>query len=43
MVRFFMTDAMTEIRDAPSLGDRVELRARIAPGGTLIAERLRSR
>lgn len=39
----FLTDAATEIRDAPSVGDRVELRARIASDGMLVAERLRSR
>ncbi|WP_375554537.1 c-type cytochrome domain-containing protein [Roseovarius mucosus] len=39
----FATHAGTEIRDAVQQGDRVELRARIAADGTLVAERLRAR
>jgi hypothetical protein len=39
----FATHAETEIRDPVQQGDRVELRARIAADGTLMAERLRAR
>ncbi len=39
----FMTDGGTDIRDATRVGERVELRARIAPDGRLMAERLRAR
>lgn len=39
----FVTDGGTDIRDAIRVGDRVELRARIAPDGSLMAERLRAR
>ena len=38
--RTVMVDERTELRDAPTLGDRVKVRATVQPDGTLLATRI---